>query len=167
MNPIVKILLIVAAAIAILAVPYHLGKNVGKLEVSSAWDKDRKNSADAVIKLILSNEKLQRENQETTTRISDELASKEKEHAKALADLRADYSGRLLQSATRQGIYQRQAEGSATERNHLASYAAQLDRSLEEGRSLVRELRQTVGQRDYTIRLLSEQITADRLLYNE
>lgn len=167
MNPILKVFLILLAAATVLAVPYHVGKNAGKLEVSSAWAEADKTRADKVSELTLANQKLERDNQATTTRISNELAAKEKEHAEALAALRADLTGRLQLATTRQGIYQRQAQGSSAERNRLASHAAELDRTLEQGRSLVRELRETVGQRDATIRLLSEQITADRLLYNE
>lgn len=166
-NPLVKLLLIVLAVSAILAVPYQVGKNAGKLEVSSAWQKADKERADVVTELTQKNLDLTRKNQEETTRIADELAAQEAGHAKALADLRADFANRLLQSTTREGIYQRKAQGSAVERDYLASHAARLDRTLEEGRSLVRELRETVGQRDDTIRTLSEQILADRRLINE
>ena len=167
MNPLLKVLLILVLAAVVIAVPYHMGKNDGILEVSSAWAKADQERADKVTELTLANQNLERDNQATTTRISNELAAKETEHAKALADLRSDYAGRLLLSTTRQGIYQRQAQGSSAERDHLAGYAAELDRSLEQGRSLVRELRETLGQRDDTIRLLSEQIKADRLLFTE
>lgn len=167
MNPILKVFLILLAAAAVIAVPYQMGKNDARLELTSAQAKIDKERADKISELTQENLKLTQENQATTTRISNELAAKEKEHAEALAALRADLTGRLQLATTRQGIYQRQAQGSSAERDRLASHAAELDRTLEQGRSLVRELRETVGQRDATIRLLSEQITADRLLYNE
>lgn len=167
MNSLIKLLLIVLAVSAILAVPYHVGKNAGKLEVSSAWDKADKERADKVAELTQKNLDLTAAHQTETTRIADELAAQQAGYAKALDALRTDYANRLLQSTTREGIYQRKAQGSAVERDYLASHAARLDRSLEEGRSLVRELRETVGQRDNTIRTLSLQIQADRRLINE
>lgn len=167
MNPFLKVFLILLVAAAVIAVPYHMGKNAERLELTSAQAKIDKERAEKISELTQENLKLTQENQATTTRISNELAAKEKEHAEALAALRSDLDGRLQLATTRQGIYQRQAQGSSAERDRLASHAAELDRTLEQGRSLVRELRETVGQRDATIRLLSEQITADRLLFNE
>jgi hypothetical protein len=84
-----------------------------------------------------------------------------------LAALRVDYDKRLLLSSQRAGVYQRLAEGGTAERTSLASYAARLDSSLEEGRSLVRELRTTLGQRDRQIEALSDQIRSDRKLFTQ
>lgn len=167
MNPLIKLLLIVLAVSAIIAVPYQMGKNDERLELTSAQAKIDKERADKIAELTQKNLDLTAAHQTETTRIADELAAQQAGYAKALDALRIDYANRLLQSAAREGIYQRKAQGSAVERDYLASHAARLDRSLEEGRSLVRELRETLGQRDNAIRTLSQQIQADRRLINE
>ena len=167
MNPILKWVLILLALLGILAVPYVVGKNEGKFEVKAEWQKDKDATAEATQKLKDKVADLEQKNQTATTKVADELAQNQQKHAAALADLAADYTQRLLLSEGRAGVYRRQAQGSTAERDYLASHAAELDRSLEEGRSLVRELRQTVEQRDSTIRSLSKQIQADRQLLNE
>lgn len=167
MSVLLKGFLILLVLTAVVAVPYQMGKNDARLELTSAQAKIDKERADKISELTQENLELVQANQATTTRIANELAAKDTAHAKALADLRADLDGRLQLATTRQGIYQRQAQGSTAERNYLASHAAELDRSLEQGRSLVRELGETLRQRDSTIRSLSEQIIADRLLINE
>uniref|UniRef100_A0AAU6VZ74 Rz/Rzl spanin protein n=1 Tax=Pseudomonas phage Arace01 TaxID=3138526 RepID=A0AAU6VZ74_9VIRU len=167
MNPILKGFLILLAVAAILAVPYTVGKNAGKLEEASKWQLDKIALDAEVSKLKDEVKEKEAQNQIATTKVADELAASESRHVQALADLAADYSQRLLKSEGRAGLYKRQSQGSAAERDYLASHAAELDRSLEQGRSLVRELRETVGQRDSTIRLLSEQIRADRRLLTE
>lgn len=167
MNPIVKWLLILLGVLAILAVPYTVGKNGGKLEEANKSQAEKLALNEQINKLKDEVKEKESQNQIATTKVADELAASESRHAQALADLTADYTQRLLKSEDRAGIYKRQSQGSTAERNYLASHAAELDRSLEEGRSLVRELGETVRQRDSTIRLLSEQILADRRLLTE
>lgn len=83
-----------------------------------------------------------------------------------VAGIRADYEQRLLLSKTRAGVYQRQAKGSSVEQERLAAHAAELDRSLEEGRQLVKELKATIGQRDSAIRALGSMILTDRKFFS-
>ena len=86
------------------------------------------------------------------------------EHENAIAAVHAEYVDRLHESDSRAGTYQRLSQGAAAERASLASYAAQLDRSLTEGRSLVRELRETVRLRDEQLIVLGKQLENDRSL---
>lgn len=164
MNALWKAAAALLVIAGVLAVTYSLGKNEGMLEEGGKW-KDEKIALDAkVLELTGQVKTLEQTNQLETTRVADELAANEQRHAKALADLAADYTQRLLGSESRANVYKRQSQGSTAERDYLASHAAELDRSLEEGRSLVRELGETLRQRDSTIRSLSEQILADRRL---
>lgn len=167
MNLLSKVAVSLAVIFVVLAVTYHVGENAGQRKVMSDWAEENKLRDDATALLNQRNRNLEHTNQELTTRISDEIAARDKAHAEALVAIRADFDERLRTSATRAGIYQRQAQGSAAERERLASYAAELDRSLEQGRSLVRELGETLRQRDDTIRSLSQQIIADRKLLTE
>ena len=98
--------------------------------------------------------------------IRDGWTEAEKVYALDIAGVRAEYSSRLLLSEKRAGIYQRQARGSTSEQERLAAHAAELDRSLEEGRQLVGELKATIGQRDSAIRALGSMILTDRKFFS-
>lgn len=142
-------------------------KDSGRAEVQALWDADKKAHEVEITKLKEDYALREEAHRTENRRISHELSEAKLEHANAIAAVRNDYLVRLRTSEKRAGIYQRQAEGGAAERRSLAEHASRLDASLEEGRSLVRELRETLGLRDRQIRSLSEQILNDRQLFTE
>ena len=91
-------------------------------------------------------------------KLHDQIAKNSTEHSAALAAATYDYTERLRKSTNRVQAYADMSEAAADERRALANHAANLDRALEEGRYLVRELRETLGQRDREIMLLGEHI---------
>lgn len=137
----------------------------GKDTVQVKWDAEKlaqKEAMDAV--------KVQLQTREEAHKIETEAIKKSLKEAQnayqtALDNARNDYSVRLRSSEARGDLYQRAAEGSASERRDLASHAARLDAALEEGRNLEREYRATLGLRDQQIRDLSQQILSDRKLF--
>jgi|SRR5690606_33235556 len=88
-------------------------------------------------------------------------------HETIIAEQHLSYEQRLLQSANRAAIYQRQAEAGAVAQRNLASHAAKLDRALEEGIRLVGELQETLRLRDRQLEQLGKQILAERKLLEE
>ena len=82
-------------------------------------------------------------------------------------DAYADYDKRLLDSRTREGVYKRQAEGSSSEQQRLAVHAAELDRSLVEGKEVARQLAATVRLRDAEIIALANVIRAYETMLKE
>lgn len=143
---------------------YKLGESDGAAEVQSQWDEQTKLRDAAFNKLTGEYTQLQLQHSRKQKELTDELALANAQHEDELSRYRSDYSGRLLLADSRATAYQRQASGSAVEQQRLARHAAELDRSLEEGRSLVRELRQTLGQREVTIKALGGIILNDRTL---
>lgn len=139
----------------------------GVASVQVEWDKAKQAHRDAIQKLKDEYALLEEDHRTENQRITDELAKANLDHATALAAVERQYAERLRTSEVRAGVYQRQAQGGAAERASLADHASRLDASLEEGRSLVRELRETLGLRDRQIRSLSEQIRNDRKLFTE
>ena len=99
-----------------------------------------------------------------TANISKELEDSKTAHAIAIGKLQSDYAERLRNSEGRTGVYKRLSESGETERYRLAEHATKLDRSLEEGRLLVAELRATVEQHERVIVQLGNQILTDRKL---
>lgn len=143
---------------------YKYGHLSGAMEVKAAWNQENKKRDDAYAELKRQNAEQLATHQQREADLAHELFENERKHEAALSSARTDYALRLQQSEGRAGVYLRQAQGSTVEQQRLARHAAELDRSLEEGRALVRELGETLGQRDRTIKALGGIILNDRTL---
>lgn len=143
----------------------HTSYVAGQRDIQEQWDAERATYKKAMDTLRDQYATLEAKARIDNQRNSDELAEKEKSHAVALVELRREYDGRLLQSDKRASYYQRLAKGGAVEQANLASHAARLDRSLEEGRRMVAELSATLRQRDEQLRAVSTQLKNDRSLF--
>ncbi len=143
---------------------YLHGKTVGASEVQSKWDKQQKLYDTAIAGLKDHYGMLEAANRAKTEGLTHDLAEAQKTHDVALANAKSDYDKRLLKSESRANYYQRMSEGGATQCRDLASHAAELDRTLEEGRYVVRELRETLGLRDKQLIAISDKLQADRKL---
>lgn len=146
------------------ALIYKIGQMDGKSVIQAEWDAAVDDHEDRIEELRVALASKETEHRLKSQENTDELARTQENHAKALADLRADYADRLLTSTNRANVYERMSRGTATERDRLVEHTAELDRTLEEGRSLVRELRQTLGQCEVTVGVLGTQILLDRNL---
>lgn len=142
----------------------------GKAEVQKEWDaSDAKKAAEYAAELVRLNEdRIARERQHRTEtdEIRNRIIENEAVYAADLAAVRGKYAVRVRESQDRAQVYERLSDSGATERANLASYAAQLDRSLVEGRQVVGELRATVVQRDRQLVELGSQLQVDRTLVN-
>ena len=143
----------------------HTSYVAGQRDIQEQWDAEKVTYKKAIDTLRDQYAALEAKARIDNQRNSDELAEKEKSHAVALVELRREYDGRLLQSNKRASYYQRLAKGGAVEQANLASHAARLDRSLEEGRRMVAELSATLRQRDDQLRAVSKQLENDRSLF--
>lgn len=150
-------------AVGVMAV-YSLGSADGSAKVQSQWDKDAKLRAEAINKLRGEYTVLQAQHKQRVEELTSELQTSQSDFAATLLRIGDDHAKRLQLATSRADVYQRQARGSAVEQEHLARHAAELDRTLEEGRSLVRELGETLRQREVTIRALGGIILSDRTL---
>ena len=138
--------------------------NKGAASVQQKWDAEKTKHREEV--LVLKGKLLAQEmnHRDETQRISHVLVEAQKQYTSALNQLSTDYKRRLLLSAQRSGVYHHQAEGGTVECGSLADHAGKLDTTLEEGRSLVGELRTTLELRDTQIKSLGNQIKSDRKL---
>lgn len=160
---------LVAGAIALaIGLPYYQTYRVGSLHggqaVQEQWlEKEQARTAEVLAvkeklnQLVLAHQLKEKE-------YADAIQQAEKDAQDRVAAVHSDYAKRLLLAEDRAKVYQRRANGSQAEREHLARYAAELDRTVEEGRSLVRELGETIRQREVTIRALGGIILNDRTL---
>ena len=153
-------------AIAV-AVVFFIGSLIygaGQKNTQGKWDIAKKAYDTAITQKEKEYGDLEAKHRLKITGINQELSDAKTKHAVAVVNIHADYAKRMQHSQNRTVVYQRQAEGGTAECKRLASHAAQLDSTLEEGRSLVRELRETLGLRDSQLIELGNQIKADRIL---
>ena len=143
---------------------YDAGVDSGSRQVQQQWDTEKATYKKAMDTLKDEYAKLESKVRIDNQRNSDELAEKETAHAVALAQLNLEYAGRMQLAEQRADRYKRQAQGGAAEQADLARHAAELDRSLEQGRRLVAELSATLRQRDDQLRAVSQQLINDRKL---
>lgn len=143
---------------------FHWGKVTGSAEVTKEWNQEKKQTEEYIHTLALQYVELKRVHAVESQNLRNEIVQSRNKYEADLIDIRNQYSDRLLSSEQRANLYKRQAESGTIEHRGLADYAAELDRSLEEGRHLVRELRTALGQREREIGILSTQIHTDRNL---
>lgn len=75
-----------------------------------------------------------------------EIKSLKDKHAQDIITIKSGLNDRLLQSEKRSGIYREKYTASAEQCSLLAEHSSRLDRSLVEGRELVRELSENLRQ---------------------
>ena len=146
---------------------YNKGYSKGEEFVQSLWNKD-KVARDAAIKSAEKNYQDLKDSHSKESRDLELAFKKEKiKYEEALNIARTDYTNRLRSSETRSAIYKRQAEAGSAQCGDLANHTTELDRTLEEGRGLVREFRETLRQRDREVELLLSQIKLDRRILED
>lgn len=168
LNPVsrkaILLLLVLASLWGAFAFVKHQGYVAGYAAMKGQWDSEKADLALAALAKERENAQKEQVQAVEAAAIQDELDKVEADHAKALADLFANDDVRLRQASERAARYRRWAEGSASERQRLASDAAGLDLAVSEGQRLVRELLATLAERESQLRALGKQIKSDRKL---
>lgn len=145
---------------------YHLGSNHGEAVIQAKWDHQKQVDAAFVAAEKRKIHKAELAHNDQDRKISDELSNLKVSAVADKARIAGELALRLRDSTKRESLYRAASEGSAAERERLASYATKLDRSLSEGISLVDELRTTLEVRDGQLKALGAQIVNDRQLMN-
>ena len=162
MSKLAGVLLVSALALSASFFIYSKGAN----SVQVKWDAEKESTGLEMSRLRGITEQKQLQHQLEIDAITDRMETDRYEYEQTLAAIRSTYDQRLLTVQKRADVYERFSQGTASERDRLAKHATELDRSLEEGRALVRELGATLGQRDAAIRSLGSMILTDRNLIN-
>lgn len=150
--------------VALGATLYFWGNSTGQSTVQKKWDAQKVEDLKATKKLQDKYDVLQRKNAYDIGLLTSRLQTAESNYASELARVSSNYDSRMQQSEKRASVYRSKAEAGTLECRSLASHAARLDSSLEEGRYLVSELRATLRLRDDQLIQLGNQIQADRKL---
>ena len=97
--------------------------------------------------------------------LSIELTETRINHENTVNKLKSDYTNELLQSQKRAELYLSYSKSDRAKQRDLAIYTAKLDRSLTEGRELVKQLTETIRTRDAQLRALGVYIQESTNLY--
>ncbi len=163
-GKIIKALLIAVPIFILGYLLYAHGKDTGETKVNLEWKKEKEATNQRIQDLMVDIGVREQKHRNEATRIAEELENSNAKFQADIADMRADYDKRLRESNARADIYQRLSKAGPAQQERLAGYATRLDGSLAEGRSVVKELRATIEQRDRELRLLGAQIIAYRTL---
>ena len=137
----------------------------GAASVQAAWD--RANQINTV-QVALKQERIaaaKDSNHVERQQIIASAVTADKQTLRAITEQRVVYERRLLDATARAEEYRRLSQACSAESYYLADHAARLDRTLEEGRQLVYELRATLGLREEEIKLLAAHIQNDYVLF--
>lgn len=115
-------------------------------------------------------QKIEQENKERALNeelgaLSNELVETRLQYENTITNLKSEYDSELLKSRQRAELYQRYSQSDKAKQRDLTNYTAQLDRSLTEGRELVRQLTETLRTRDTQLRALGVYIEQSSKLY--
>lgn len=155
---------VAASIFAAISIVFLTGSHYGKTEVMNKWNQEKKEHAEYIIQLKAEYAELEFNHRQVVNGIRDELQTTKAEYQTKLSNIESDYINRLQLSETRTNIYKHKAEAGTLECRSLADITTELDNSIEQGRRVVRELSETLRQRDREITLVGRQLLQDRSL---
>lgn len=134
---------------------YCYGYHEGKAKVTAKYTQEKVQYLNQISSLQLQYRAKETQYNEDLNKVKAEYAQAREDYIHTISQLKSSYSSRLQQSEQRAMLYQRKAADSKG-CSALADLSGRLDRSLTEGISLVRELRDTIKLRDSQIKVLRE-----------
>ena len=99
--------------------------------------------------------------------LSIELTETRLRHENTIDTIKRTYADELRKSEQRASVYQRYTTADEAKQRALIKHTTELDRSLTEGRELVRQLTETIKLRDAQLRALGKYIEERHILYEQ
>lgn len=146
----------------LIVIVFLAGYFLGSYSEESSWLKKETAYKEQLLQLHQTIQIKQKEYAELSSNIQTQLANAKRLYEAKLSNVSSSYANQLQQSEQRAKLYQSQATKGEAERRSFASHAAELDRSLTEGRRVVKELTEHIRFRDAQCTLLGKQITIER-----
>ena len=134
---------------------YGAGYVEGQSKLKARYALEKSDYLNQISSLQLQYRAKETQYNEDLNKVKAEYAQAREDYIHTISKLESSYSSRLQQSEQRAMLYQRKAtdnKGCST----LADLSGRFDRSLTEGISLVRDLRDTIKLRDSQIKVLRE-----------
>lgn len=153
-----KIYFWVALVLVCTSATFCVGYSAGSSEVKQQWVAEQKANTAKVNELKVKYEEQLNEYRQKTDSLSKEINDTRTQYDNRIATIKSDYTNRLLNSEQRASVYKRMSEAGKCTSDDLSAYTAKLDRSLTEGRELVRELRELIKLRDQQLNQLGKEL---------
>lgn len=136
---------IIIVAVGIIAI-FLGGMKIGADRENTKYTKEKMKIQEQTAELIQQYRERVEEHAKKQTDLVQELKDAKQKHQTIVSDLRSEFSVRMLESENRGKIYRNRAEAAGAECRALAEHTTRLDRSLTEGRELVKEFRADLEQ---------------------
>ena len=153
-----KIYFWVALVLVCTSATFCTGYSAGSAKVKQQWVAEQKANTAKVNELKVNYEEQLNEYRQKTDSLSKEIYDTRTQYDNRIATIKSDYTNRLLSSEQRASVYKRMSEAGKCTSDDLSAYTAKLDRSLTEGRELVRELRELIKLRDQQLNQLGKEL---------
>ncbi|WP_300733780.1 hypothetical protein [Pseudomonas sp.] len=141
-----------------------LGACIGSGHVQSKWDKEKLTQQSMLIKQQDRIKQLEREHTIRESQIIVTFNEAKKEYENTISNINSDHSDSLHEHEERANYYRQEYQQCSDKR--IIERAVLLDRYLQEGTTLVRELEQIIIFKEQLIMSLDAVIDNDRLLIN-
>lgn len=122
------------------------GIKVGADRESTKYSREKIRIYEQTAELIQQYRERVEEHSKIQANLLQELNNAKQKYEIHVTNLRNEFSDRMLESENRGKIYRKRAEVAGAECEALAEHTARLDRSLTEGRELVKEFRADLEQ---------------------
>ena len=131
--------------------------SLGQKGVQAEWRKETIRIQSEMLKVEEVHKKALQEYIVKNNNLQKEIIDVKKDYEAKLRN-NDEYSVRLSESEQRAKVYKRMSEQGKCQSSDLSDYTTRLDRSLTEGRQVVKLLRETLELRDNQLRQIGEQL---------
>lgn len=132
--------------------------SLGQKDVQAEWRKETIRVQSEILKIEEVHKKTLQEYIDKNNNLQREIVDVKKDYEVKLRNINDEYSVRLSESEQRAKVYKRMSEQGKCQSSDLSDYTVKLDRSLTEGRQVVKFLRETIELRDNQLRQIGEQL---------
>lgn len=132
---------------------------------TSGFETCRAQYQERLIQLQLKSKEKEKSYNDSLNSISTQLTETRLRYENAITHLKSSYDSELYKSNQRAELYQRLSQSDQAKQRALADYTAKLDRSLTEGRELVKQLTETIRTRDSQLRALGVYLEENSKVY--
>lgn len=132
--------------------------SLGQKDIQEEWQKETIKYQNEILKVEEIHKQALQEYIDKNNNLQREIVDVKKDYEAKLRNINDEYSVRLSESEQRAKVYKRMSEQGKCQSTDLPDYTTKLDRSLTEGRQVVKLLRETLELRDNQLRQIGEQL---------
>lgn len=132
---------------------------------NAGYDACQSKYREELLKQQVENQQKEQAFNETINNLTVSLTETRIRYENTVNKLKSTYANELLKSEQRAELYKRYSEADKAKQRALAEHTARLDRSLTEGRELVKQLTETIKTRDAQLRALGVYFQENAMLY--